>query len=78
MRYCLIFSTKNDFLCLFFWMYKTHFPLAGPSIYSAMSLFSSRVDELLLWITENKDVSSVNSFVFEDNPDKSLMYIKKQ
>ena len=30
----------------------------------------------LPWITENKDVSSANSLAFEDNPDKSLIYVK--
>ena len=42
------------------------------------SLFSSRSEVLLSWITENKDVSSTNSLAFEDNPsNKSLIYIKK-
>ena len=41
------------------------------------SLFSSKAEVLLSWITENKDVSSTNSLAFEDNPsDKSLIYIK--
>ena len=43
----------------------------------AKSLFSSRAEVLLSWITENKDVSSANSLAFEGNPsDKSLIYIK--
>ena len=43
----------------------------------AKSLFSSRAEVLLSWITENKEVSSANSLAFEDNPsDKSLIYIK--
>ena len=43
----------------------------------AKSLFSSRAEVLLSWVTENKDVSSVNSLAFEDNPsDKSLIYLK--
>ena len=43
----------------------------------AKSLFSSRAEVLLSWITENKDVSSAKSLAFEDNPsDKSLIYIK--
>ena len=43
----------------------------------AKSLFSSRAEVLLSWITENKDVLSAKSLVFEDNPsDKSLIYIK--
>ena len=41
------------------------------------SLFSSRAEVLLSWITENKNVSSGNSLAFEGNPsDKSLIYIK--
>ena len=41
------------------------------------SLFKSRAEVLLSWITGNKDVSSANSLAFEDNPsDKSLIYIK--
>ena len=43
----------------------------------AKSLFSSRAEVLLSWITENKDLSSANSLTFEDNPsDKSSIYIK--
>ena len=43
----------------------------------AMSLFSSRAEVLLSWITENKDVLPANSLAFEDNPsDKLLIYIK--
>ena len=41
------------------------------------SLFSSRAEVLLSWITENEDESSSNSLGFKDNlSDKSLMYIK--
>ena len=43
----------------------------------ARSLFSSRVEVLLSWITENKGVSSAYSFAFENNSsDKSLAYIR--
>ena len=43
----------------------------------AKSLFSSRAEVLLSWITENKDISSANNLVFEDNvSDKSLIYIR--
>ena len=46
-------------------------------VFFVKSLFSSRVEVLLSWITENKDVLSAKSLVFEDNPsDKSLIYIK--
>ena len=42
----------------------------------AKSLFSSRA-EIKSQTTENKDVSSASSLVFEDNPsEKSLIYIK--
>ena len=78
MRYCFRFLTGNDFLCLFFriWV-EAHFPLKCSSIIFAKSLFSSRAEVLLSWITKNKDVSSANSLAFEDNPsDKSLICIK--
>ena len=43
----------------------------------AKSLFSSRAEVLLSWITEHNDVSSGNSLSIEDNPsDKSLIFIK--
>ena len=41
----------------------------------AKSLFNSR-PEVLSWILEDKDVSSGNSLVFEDNPSDKLLYIK--
>ena len=41
------------------------------------SLFCSRADVLLSWITKNKDVPSANSLAFEGNPsNKPLIYIK--
>ena len=43
----------------------------------ANSLFSSRAESLLSWITENKKVSSANSLAFEGSrSDKSLIHIK--
>ena len=43
----------------------------------AKSLFSSREEVLLSWITENNDVSSAKILIFADNPsDKSLIYIR--
>ena len=78
MRYCFRFPTKNDFLCLFSWIWvKLIFHWNAHLFIFAKSLFSSRAEALLSWITENKDVSSANSLVFEDNlSDRSLIYIK--
>ena len=43
----------------------------------AKLLFISRAEVLLSRITENKEIWSANSLVFEDNPsDKSLIFIK--
>ena len=54
-------------MCLLFWMWvKNYNPLKG----------SYRAEVLLSRITENKDVLSANNLAFEDNPDKSLIYIK--
>ena len=41
------------------------------------SLLSSFAEVVMSCVTENRDVSSANSFALEDrSPDKSFMYIK--
>ena len=48
MRYCFRFPTKNDFLCLLFWMWvKTHFLMKGLSIYPCQVVISSKAEVLL-------------------------------
>ena len=77
MRYCFRFPTENNFLCLFFRSgLKLIFHWNAQLFIFAKSLFRSRAEVLLSWITENKDVSSTKSLAFEDNPDKSLIHIR--
>ena len=59
----------SGLILIFHW--KTHL------LIFTKSLFCSRAEVLLSWITKNKDVPSANSLAFEGNPsDKSLIYIK--
>ena len=78
MRYCFRFLTKMASCACFFesWL-KLIFHWNAHLFFFAKSLFSSRAEVLLSWITENKDLLSANSLAFEDNPsDKWLIYIK--
>ena len=78
MPYCFRSPTKDNFLCLLFWIWvKTDFPLQRSSTYLSKVVIQSRAEVLLSWITENINVSSANSLKSEDNPsDKFLIYIK--
>ena len=62
MRYFFKVSIKKYFICLRFWFWiKTHFPLKDPLIYVCQVITRSRVEVLLLWITENKEVLPADS-----------------
>ena len=78
MQYYSRFPTKNDVLCLFFWIWiKSHLQLKDPSIYFCQVVIQFKSRGTAIKVTENKGVSSTNSLAFENYAsNKLLIYIK--
>ena len=68
----LSFSTKNNFSGMFAWVWlKFIFHWKGHFMILHKSLFDTLAE--MLWIIENKDVSSTNNWVFDDGLSARLL-----